>query len=70
MEEKDSIKKQLLEKFNQRLKTPLMDRVREVLSADDDGWGSSGIEDGIGGLKKLGKRFDKYRVGSIINRRF
>ncbi len=36
MEDWDHIKLKIKEKMEQRKKTPLMERVREVLSADDD----------------------------------
>jgi hypothetical protein len=70
MQDVETIKKSLMDQFKERLKVPLMDRVREVLSANDADQDSKGVEDKIGGLKRLGKRFDRYKIGTVISREF
>lgn len=68
MSDKEDIKNMLETFFEQRKKIPLMNRVWEVLSANDEILTTGGVENKILGLKNIGKRFDKYKIGTIVNR--
>lgn len=65
----ETIKDQLKEQFQQRLKTPILEWAREVLSAQDEVRSGSRVEDQIKGLKRVGKRFDKQKIGPVLVRK-